>query len=68
VSDIFELWSLPWHALQRSLADGFRAEAPSSAGLNLQSSSGRVTAPAAGGNWLLRAHHLAAQEAVQAYR
>jgi hypothetical protein len=23
MNDIFELWSLPWHALQRSLAEAF---------------------------------------------
>jgi hypothetical protein len=27
VNEDLELWSLPWHALQRRLADGFHAEA-----------------------------------------
>jgi hypothetical protein len=26
VNDILELWSLPWHALQRSLAKGFGSD------------------------------------------
>jgi hypothetical protein len=28
MSEVLELWSLPWHALQRSLAKGFGADAP----------------------------------------
>jgi hypothetical protein len=55
MSDIFEFWSLPWHALQRSLASGFGAEAaegpaPGSAHWNFG-----VAAPSAGSNWLTRA-------------
>jgi hypothetical protein len=68
VNDIFEFWSLPWHALQRSLADSFRVEAPSGAGLKLQSSGGRVAAAPAGSSWLMRARLSAAQEAAQALR
>lgn len=68
MNDIFELWSQPWHALQRSLADSFRAEVPSGAGLNLQSSGDRAVAAPAGSSWLMRARLSAAQEAAQAYR
>ncbi len=60
VNDIFELWSLPWHALQRSLADSFRADAPSGTGL-------KAAAPA-GSSWLMRARLSAVQEAAQAHR
>jgi hypothetical protein len=68
MNDIFELWSQPWHALQRSLADSFRAEAPSGAGLNLQSSGDGTVPGPAGSNWLLRARLSAVQEAAQAHR
>jgi hypothetical protein len=68
VSDIFELWSQPWHALQRSLADSFRAEAPSDAGLNLRSSGGRAVPAPASSSWLLRARLSAMQGAAQPYR
>jgi len=55
MNDIFEFWSLPWHALQRSLASGFDSEtlaieAPGSA----HRYSG-VAAPPTGSNWLARA-------------
>jgi hypothetical protein len=54
MNDIFEFWSLPWHALQRSLASGFGAgaeggPAPGSASWNFG-----VAAPSAGSSWLTR--------------
>jgi hypothetical protein len=50
MSDIAELWSLPWHELQRSLAAGFGGSAAGQAG---GSGSPFVISPA--GSWLVRA-------------
>jgi hypothetical protein len=59
LNDTFELWSLPWHALQRSLAEGVGAE-----GSRAMRPRERVPGvnPAAGvaANWLSRARALAA--------
>ncbi len=38
MNDMLELWSIPWHALQRSLAEAFGVEAPAAA------ATGRVLA------------------------
>jgi hypothetical protein len=62
MNDIFELWSLPWHALQRSLAETFGAEA------NVNSAAGGKpsnahSVPAAASSWLVRARSGAMQAA-----
>jgi hypothetical protein len=53
MNDISELWSLPWHALQRSLAETFGAEPTVAVAkprpLNPQNISLST------GNWLVRA-------------
>jgi len=54
MNDIFEFWSLPWHALQRSLANGFGAEAHGSAAPGAKSFGFAATA-STGGSWLARA-------------
>lgn len=61
MNDIFELWSLPWHALQRSLALSFGAEAAAMAPGNAQSTPARAAAPT--GSWLARALSVTAQPA-----
>jgi hypothetical protein len=68
MNDILELWSLPWHALQRSLAKGFGAATTGNAPANL-CSSGTGVASAQNGSWLARARRVAPPAAVpQAYR
>jgi hypothetical protein len=47
MNDILELWSLPWHALQKSLAEAFGGE-------NVRASR----AGAEAGSWLGRAHRV----------
>jgi hypothetical protein len=56
MNDIFELWSLPWHALQRDLALGLAGEAtgpsvPALKAVKVQSSVVAVSA----NSWLSRA-------------
>ena len=55
MSDIFEFWSLPWHALQRSLASGFGAEAAESPARSPAHWNLGVAAPSDGSSWLSRA-------------
>lgn len=62
MNDIFELWSLPWHALQRSLASSFGAEAAAIAPGNPQSTAARVAATPSS-SWLVRAVSVTAQAA-----
>jgi len=62
MNDIFELWSLPWHALQRSLVVSFGAETAAIAPGDPRSMGARVeTAPAS--SWLVRALNDTAQAA-----
>src|ERR1700675_3767840 len=51
--EVFENWSLPWHALQRSLAEAFGADTQQNSPAKPQSLNSRKTAPAT--SWLLRA-------------
>jgi hypothetical protein len=53
MNDVLEFWSLPWHTLQRSLANGFGAEAGEVA--TPASASRGTAAPGANGTWLARA-------------
>lgn len=67
MSDIFELWSLPWHALQHSLAKGFGTEtAGGSLDNPMNSNAGVANSPPAN-SWLARARS-AAPQASQADR
>jgi len=56
MNDIFELWSLPWHALQRSLAEAFGAESAVHAASTSKSSISR-NLPTPTGSWLVRARN-----------
>lgn len=62
MNDIFDLWSLPWHALQRSLASSFGAEAAAITRGNPQSTAARVAATPSS-SWLVRALNVTAQAA-----
>jgi len=54
MNEISELWSLPWHELQRSLANGIAAQAaPLVAGIVLTRRT--QFTPAAAPSWLARA-------------
>ncbi len=62
MNDIFELWSLPWHALQRRLATSFGADPAAIAPGNPQSTAARVGgAPTS--SWLVRALSVTEQAA-----
>jgi hypothetical protein len=58
VNDIGELWSLPWHSLQSSVAERFGIVTA----LNGPSRCARAAAPVTA-NWLMRALTLAPQKA-----
>jgi len=53
MNDIYEIWSLPWHVLQKNLAKGIGAE--ESAGGSAAHESVKVHSYA--GSWLSRARH-----------
>ena len=61
MNEIFELWSLPWHALQHRLATNFGAATATAASGNPQSSARVVATPAS--SWLVRALSVTAQAA-----
>jgi len=68
MNDIFENWSLPWHALQHRLAKGVGAEAAANAATNPREAGARVAAAQAS-SWLARALSIApASTAFQAQR
>jgi hypothetical protein len=54
MDDICEMWSLPWHALQRSLANGTGDDAPnhSTVGMRPVNARGAAVPP---NSWLARA-------------
>jgi hypothetical protein len=54
MNEVFDLWSLPWHALQRSLAETFRTEAASKAPAKPKLLISQI-AQTTGSNWLARA-------------
>lgn len=68
MNEMLELWSLPWHALQRSLAEALGVEAPAAPAAPAASATGPAPAAAAlrkeSGvgpsaeplSWLARAH------------
>jgi len=62
LNEVLELWSLPWHALQHSLAEAFGVEAPTAAppgrvrvASGLRADDG-VSASEEPLSWLARAH------------
>ena len=55
MNDIFEFWSLPWHALQRSLASGFDSETVAIPTHGSAHRCSGAAAPPTGNNWLARA-------------
>ena len=62
MNDAVELWSTPWHALQRRLANGWGVdESIRSHGSTLAPR----TAPHAASSWLVRARHAAPRPFVQ---
>lgn len=67
MNDMFEVWSLPWHALQRSLAKGVGSATVASATANLRRSGARM-GPQPGSSWLARALDGDAPRALQAPR
>ncbi len=50
-------WSVPWHELQRSLADSFGVQggAPATTGWQSRRPADAGCAPASAGSWLVRA-------------
>jgi hypothetical protein len=54
LSDVLESWSHPWHALQRSLAQGFGVEMSSAASFRKSLSNAKFE-PAETASWRLRA-------------
>jgi hypothetical protein len=53
MSDVLESWSLPWHALQRSLAQGYCAEMSGAASFRRCLSDAQFK-PAETGSWRVR--------------
>jgi hypothetical protein len=60
MNDILELWSQPWHALQRSLALSFGVESAAMAPGDPQPASARAAGTPAD-SWLVRALSVTAQ-------
>jgi hypothetical protein len=54
MSDICDMWSLPWHALQKNLASGKGAEAAAHPAVTLRAVNMQIGAVAAD-SWLGRA-------------
>jgi hypothetical protein len=54
MSDVLESWSIPWHALQRSLAQGYCAEMSGAASFRRSLSDAQFK-PAETGSWRVRA-------------
>ena len=64
MNEISELWSLPWHELQRSLANGIAVPAaPLAAGIILARKAQQAAAAAP--SWLARARAQVQQSAVR---
>jgi hypothetical protein len=54
MSDVLESWSLPWHALQRSLAQGYCVEMSGAASFRRSISAAQFK-PVETGSWRVRA-------------
>jgi len=59
LNDTFELWSLPWHDLQRSLAQRVGGEPVRPSRLRAQRAASPRAVAGLAGNWLSRARSLA---------
>jgi hypothetical protein len=59
MNDICEMWSLPWHALQRNLAKGISGDVVGHSALALKTLNVQSVAVSAN-SWLSRARHRAA--------
>jgi len=57
MNDAVELWSTPWHELQRRLANGFGAD-EATGGSSRPLVGTRMAPQAAAGSWLLRARRM----------
>jgi hypothetical protein len=55
MSDTSEPWSLPWHALQRTLARGFGVEAATCSPPGCRVPAAKSQAAAEAASWLVRA-------------
>jgi hypothetical protein len=64
MSDALEPWSHPWHALQRTLAKAFGADAASYSTAAGARSPGAAFRAAEAASWLVRARSAAASPAV----
>ncbi len=62
-NDIFELWSLPWHALQRRLAVSFGDKTAAAMASGNDESAAARAAAAPTSSWLVRALSVTAQAA-----
>jgi hypothetical protein len=60
MSDTFEMWSLPWHALQRNLALGLDGNAIVHSAIAVKAVTVQSAAAVATNSWLGRARLLAA--------
>jgi len=60
MNDIREIWSLPWHVLQRNLAEGIRVQRTAGGGAAREAAkSETVKMQGAAGSWLVRARQRA---------
>jgi len=58
MNDILELWSVPWHALQKNLAEAFDAGvAVDGVGTSIAALQSADAQKAGAGSWLGRAHN-----------
>ncbi len=55
MNEMFEMWSLPWHALQRSLADAFGADTDIGAVSTSKPIAGHAQNVPVAASWLARA-------------
>jgi hypothetical protein len=60
MNDIVELWSLPWHALQRDLALGLAGEAATPAVPALKAVRLEIVLAVSANSWMSRARRQAA--------
>lgn len=58
MNNAVELWSTPWHELQRRLANGFGADEATGGSPRSPLVGPRMAPQAAAGSWLLRARRM----------
>jgi hypothetical protein len=59
MSEIREIWSLPWHVMQRNLAEGIGVQRTDADGAAREAADSH-TVKCADGSWLVRARRLPA--------